>query len=62
MLENRFIVVELSEVNLVDVDPTFVDPGETAKAEEASAKADAAAALTAKKKAHERIIVSHASP
>lgn len=55
---NRFIEVELSEVNLVDPDPHYVDPGEAAAAEGAPAKADAAAVLAARKKAHEKTIVS----
>lgn len=59
MLGNRFIVVELSEVNLVDVDPHYQDAGETAAAEEAAAAAKAAAAAqAARKKEHEKVMVS----
>lgn len=58
MLGNRFIVVELSDVNLVDVDTHFQDARETAAAEEAAAaKAAAAAAQAARKKEHERVMV-----
>ena len=64
MLGNRFIVVEISEVNLVDVDPNYVDPGESGAAAEAAAaeaaaaaKAEAAAALASRKQAHETLIV-----
>lgn len=61
VLGNRFIVVDLSEANLVDVDPHYQDAGETAAAyEAAAAKADAAAAVAAqaaRKKEHQRLIV-----
>lgn len=63
VLGNRFIVVELSEVNLVDVDPhsrsRYQDAGEIAAAEEAAgAKAAATAAQAARKKEHEKVMVS----
>ena len=66
VLGNRFIVVDLSEINLVDVDPYHQDAEETAAAEAAAAKAAAAAAAAAaatqaaRKKAQERekLIVS----
>lgn len=63
VLGNRFIVVDLSEINLVDVDPYYQDAEETAAAEAAAAKAAAAAAAAtqaARKKAQERekLIVS----
>lgn len=64
VLGNRFIVVDLSEVNLVDVDPHYQDAGETAVADDAAAaKAEAAAvaaAQAARKKAHQKLIVRSA--
>lgn len=60
VLGNRFIVVELSDVNLVDADSHYhhQDTGETAAAEEAAAaKAAAAAAQAARRKEHERVMV-----
>ena len=71
MLGNRFIVVEMSEVNLIDVDPNYVDSGASAakaeaaaaaaKAEEVAvaARAEAAATLASRKQAHETLIVRH---
>ncbi len=63
VLGNRFIVVDLSEANLIDVDRHYQgqDAGETAAAEEVAAKAAAAAAQAARKKAQERekLIVSY---
>lgn len=70
VLGNRFIVVDLSETNLVDVDPHYQDPEETADAARAAATANAeadaaataataaAAARAARKKANDKLIVS----
>lgn len=58
VLGNRFIVVAISEVNLIEPDPYYVDPVDAAETEEAAAKAEAAAALTARKRAYEILIVS----
>lgn len=58
VLGNRFIVVELSDVNLIDVDPHYVDAEETAATAEATKKAEAAAALAARKKTQEKLMVS----
>lgn len=60
MLGNRFIVVELSDVNLVDADPHYQGTAETAAAEEAAAaKAAGAAAQTSRKKEYERVMVRY---
>ncbi|CAM9551855.1 unnamed protein product, partial [Ectocarpus sp. 12 AP-2014] len=68
VLGNRFIVVDLSETNLVDVDPHYQDPEETADAARAAATAKAeadaaaaaataaAAARAARKKANDKMI------
>lgn len=58
VLGNRFITVELSETNLVETDASYVDPAEAAAVRDAAAKAEAAASLAARKKAHEKLIVS----
>lgn len=70
VLGNRFIVVDLSETNLVDVDPHYQDPEETADTARAAATAKteadaaaaaataAAAARAARKKANDKLIVS----
>lgn len=58
MLGTRFIVVAISEVNLIEPDPYYTDPVDAAKTEEAAAKAEAAVVLAARKRAYERTIVS----
>lgn len=68
MLGNRFIVVELSEVDLVEDDPQYRDHYQEASGTAisdggaaAKAEAEAAAAHAARKKAHEKLIVSRAT-
>lgn len=70
MLDNRFIVVEISDVNLQAVDHSYIDTftdneggGAAAAAAKSAAaiaarKAKAAAAFVAKKAAHDKAMVS----